>query len=95
MVVAAGSVTRCTKLMFLAGLGISRSLRDKSGGVLGDEHVLTGLLCAARCIESLAALWISHGGGGLEKWVDGCSEKKRGYVMKITKQRLAEGLSLP
>lgn len=28
-------------------------------------------------------------------WMDGCSEKKRGYVMKITKQRLAEGLSLP
>lgn len=55
VVVAEGSITRCRKLMFLSGLGASRSLCDKSGGVLEDEHVLTGSCCAARCIESLAA----------------------------------------
>lgn len=49
VVVAGGSINRCRKLMFLSGLC------DKSGGVLGDEHVLTGFCCAARCIESLAA----------------------------------------
>lgn len=52
VVVAGDSVSRCRKLMFLAGLGASRSLRNKSGGVWGDEHVLTGLLSTARCIES-------------------------------------------
>lgn len=33
--------------------------------------------------------------GEMGGWIDGCSEKKMCYVMKITKQRLAEGLSLP
>lgn len=73
VVAAGGSTSRHRELMFLSGLGASRGLCDQSGGVWGDEHVLTGFCCAARCIESLAAYWISHGGGGgwLAKWVDG------------------------
>lgn len=58
---------------------------------------MTGFCCAACPIESWSAWWISHGWGGgvLDKCVDGCWEKNMCYVMKITKQRLAVGLSLP
>lgn len=51
--VAGGSITRFRKLMPRSGLGAS-SPSDKSAGVLGDEHVLTRFLCAARCIETVA-----------------------------------------
>lgn len=58
---------------------------------------------AAQSIESLAASWISHSDGGgagwIHGWMDGWLHDERGkkvcYVIKITKQSLAEGLSLP
>lgn len=42
VVVPGGSVTRCRKLMFLSGLGASRSLWDIWGGV----NVLAGFYCS-------------------------------------------------